>query len=325
LKAVVSVGVLVVIAFFVPVTDVIDTVKAARPDFLLAGWALFVFAYFVGAWSLRILTKRQGVSISTLSIFEVNLATQFYQLFLPGGFVTGGVVRWYKITRYDHKPAEVLAAILFNRMLEVWSLSLLALGFFLLDGEASRQPLLSGVLAVVFATLCVLYLISISRWAWRRFDGIVDSLSVLPNMIREHTLKLSKSLAHFNTFDPVGHAIILALAVFRNLIRIASLACFSNAIELDLTTVTLTWVRSFTQLVNLVPISYSGLGIRELSLLALLKPYDLSEVAIVSLSMLWFSSLLVAAFLGGLLEARTFLTRRRGRASVKTVRLSGED
>ena len=110
-----------------------------------------------------------------------------------------------------------------------------------------------------------------------------------------------------------------------NLVRIASLVAFSYAIDLDVTHITLGWVRSFTQLVNLIPISYSGLGIREVSLIVLLKPYGVTEIAIVSLSMLWFSGLLFAAVFGGLIEVQAFFSRRRGRAPLAAGRLSGKD
>jgi uncharacterized membrane protein YbhN (UPF0104 family) len=325
LRLAISVGILVLVASFVPVAQVVDTMKSARPGFVLGGWALVVLAFYVGAWSLRLLTDHQGVSISTLAILKVNLATQFYQLFLPGGFITGGIVRWYKITRHDNKPSEVLAAILLNRILQVWSLSFLAFGFWLLDRKAWQMPFVGALLGTILAMLCVLYLVSISRWAWRKFEALIGVLSFLPETVGEGLLKVSRSLAHFHSLNASGHAAILALALVRNLIRIASLVSFSYAFDLSVTQITLGWVRSFTQLVNLIPISYSGLGIREVSMIVLLKPYGVAEIAIVSLSMLWFSGLLFAAILGGLIEARAFFSRRRGRAPLAAGRLSGKD
>jgi len=311
----VSLGLIAGIAYFVPLAEVAAAIRTANLAYILAGWLLFFLGFYLGAWSLRILTARLDVAIGTWAIFEVNLVTQFYQLFLPGGFVTGGLIRWSKITRHDNKPAEVLAAILFNRMLEVWSLAFLALGFWLLEGPALRQPVIGATLIALFAGLCLLYAVAVSRRAFALFEGLIARLPAALDRLKPHLLKLSGSLARFNGFGPGGHATILALAVLRNLVRIVSLVCLAHAIGLPVADITLGWVRSFTQLVNLLPISYAGLGVREVSLLVLLEPYGASKSAIVSLSMLWFSALLLTALLGGLLEARRLFRKARGSAA----------
>ena len=68
-------------------------------------------------------------------------------------------------------------------------------------------------------------------------------------------------------------------------------------------------------LVLMLPISWSGLGVREGSLILLLRPYGVAPEDAVALSLLVFLRGTLGAICGGLLQARSFfLSSRNGEA-----------
>jgi hypothetical protein len=78
-------------------------------------------------------------------------------------------------------------------------------------------------------------------------------------------------------------------------------------LHIDIHLIIVGWVRSLINIATMVPISFSGLGIREGGLIVLLKPYGVSGSEAVALSFLIYLGNLFLGFIGGLLEARKFL------------------
>ncbi|GBD39749.1 hypothetical protein HRbin37_02035 [bacterium HR37] len=83
------------------------------------------------------------------------------------------------------------------------------------------------------------------------------------------------------------------------------------SLKLELSFVTIGWIRSAVVLATMFPVSFSGLGIREGVLLVLLKPFEVSEKEALALSFLVFcTTLLLIGIIGGILEGKRFLVNR---------------
>ncbi len=73
------------------------------------------------------------------------------------------------------------------------------------------------------------------------------------------------------------------------------------------------WVRTVLVVVLMLPISWSGFGVREGSLILLLRPYGVLPEAAVGLSLLIFFRGALRALVGGLVETRSqFRSRSQG-------------
>jgi hypothetical protein len=310
-KITVSFGIIAYLLSIIPATLILKTIGTANIGLLVAAWSIFFSKYMVAAWMLRVLTVRQGITLATLELFKINLITGFYGLLLPGGPVPAGIVRWYRMASKDNKPAEALSVVLLNRLLDYWSLALVALGFWLLDDVAHSNLLLGTVLAAVFIGLSLLYVVSTHQTTWRLFDHLVEALPLIPEFVRQKLRKLSSSLSQFNGLGLGAHSSVLALCVIRSLLNVATLYCLALAIGIDLSVITIGWAGSLTGLLSILPITYAGLGLREASLIVLFEPYGISKAEIFSLSMLWFSGSVLVAACGGVLEARQFLRKRQ--------------
>ena len=62
------------------------------------------------------------------------------------------------------------------------------------------------------------------------------------------------------------------------------------ALDLALPLLTVAWLRAAAILIAILPISVSGLGVREGALLVLMAPYDISSAQAIAFSLLAFAS-----------------------------------
>ncbi len=254
----------------------------------------------------------QGISLTTGRIFEINLSTQFYSLFLPGA-LSAGVIRWYKLSRPDGRRAEALAVVIINRILEIGTIAAVGLAFWLWDGPA-RAPAYAG------ATLGCMVLAGFSGYALA-FNKpllalarkILGAAFFLPRALADKLRKLFDSVGRYGGGGPRLHAMLIATGLLRNLADALAIYAVVRAIGLDLSLATIAWMQSLVALLTMLPISLSGIGVREAGYVLLLRPFGVAEPTALALSLLWFSSHLAPAALGGLIEARLLFGGRGGR------------
>ena len=97
---------------------------------------------------------------------------------------------------------------------------------------------------------------------------------------------------------------VIAMVIGNHLLGLMSLFILAVAIQIDIGLAALGWIRSIVTIVTLVPVTVSGLGVREATFVALLSPYGVAMSSALTLSLLVFARSLVFAFAGGLFEAR---------------------
>ena len=215
---------------------------------------------------------------------------------LPGQLATG-VIRWLRLTRIEDRKAEILGAILFSRFLHLAGLSLLGGIFLLLDlAGRGREAAIGAMLLLGIALSAGALLLLVTRRAHRlplRRDGRVWRLIL--------TIMSFRDLSH----RQLVRAILLSLA--ENLAATVVVYLLALAIGIAVPLVSLGWIRAAVQLVVFLPISISGLGVREGSLILALEPYGVSGVDAVALSLLIFGINLLIGLIGGGLELRRFL------------------
>lgn len=81
----------------------------------------------------------------------------------------------------------------------------------------------------------------------------------------------------------------------------------ARALDLNLAFFSVGWLRAFITYVTAVPLTPSGFGIREFSLIYLLLPFGVSSSQAVAFALIQYAGMLFVALLGALMEARRYL------------------
>ena len=309
-KLAVSATLLALVFNALPLSDLIGALGRADPFLVLVAYITMPPVLYMGAVQFWVLTKAQGMSQSVRQILTVNLATQFYGLFLPGS-LAGGAIRWYKLARPEGKRAESLAVILFNRMVEVAVAVGLGLAFWLADPLARDEDWVLALFGVLALALVVGYVML--------FGTNNISLRIAVRFKPRGILatpwdKLIKALQSCGRFGGLGAGRVTAvvgLTLASHLLSVLSMVLLARALSLDVSAATLGWIRSVSTLLMMLPISWLGLGVREGSFLLLLAPFGVPAGSAVALSLLMFVRGILGGVSGGLLEAWAFFSVQR--------------
>jgi uncharacterized protein (TIRG00374 family) len=302
----------------IPFSEVIASVTSAKPIYVLIGFLIWILTRYIAACRMKLLTDRQGMSLSVLQILGISFSTIFYGLFLPGGYLTGGLVRWHKLSKPDNKSAEAVAAIIFDNMVDITTLCTIGIIFWVLDRPSDWSYIGLGLVTVLGGLLLVYIFISTRTISSDDINSI--NLPFIPNILIGKISKLIISLIRYRNLSPGYFGIIFALSLVSNLFGIIAYYLLATSINMNISIITIAWIRSFLFILSMLPISISGFGIREGALVFLLRPYGISAADAVALSLLIRSVGLGIAGIGSLIEAGRLILPNRNKSEAKEVK-----
>jgi len=289
----------------VPLASVIAAMRGADRALLVLAFISALAVQFFSSARLKVLLEGQGVRLSVWSVFEINLATRFYGLFLPGGNLTGMGIRVLKVSRLEGSVAAAGAAVLADRVIATLVLCMVGVVFWLLQRPHPDVvwPLL--FLGCAVALTLVLWLMmrpDALRWLRRRIPGRL-------------TGKLDSIRTALGRFGRLGERVLaraLALSVVTHLAGVLCYWLVLASMALGLSPIAGGWIRSVMLFVTLLPISLAGLGVREAGAYLVMRSYGLDGPTAVTFSLLiTLISVVGTGAIGGILESLRFLKNGR--------------
>ena len=297
LRYVIGIGFLLYVFSLVPVTDVATAIRSSRPDYLLTALVVAMSLQWLIAYRLRLVVNALEVGYSTTELFAINAATRFYGLFLPGGNVTGIAVRFYKIAGPQGMYAETAVTLYSERVIATLTLCTVGLTFRALDQSAENLWVVPIMAAVLIGSLYLLAVLMgyaplpFARLIDRGVDRVGGSALAKIRPAVERTRELPSNI----------FVAILGLSFLIQLLGILVFMLIALSLGWNISFVSLGWIRSGLILATMIPISISGLGLREAGALLLLSAYGDDEA--VAFSLLVFAvTVLFFALLGGAIE-----------------------
>jgi uncharacterized membrane protein YbhN (UPF0104 family) len=290
---------------FVPIGNVVEALRGARIPYVLLVFPLVLASPLLSAGRLKVLTDAQGFAASVWQLTRINLITSFYILALPGQ-LAGGVIRWHKLSRLAGQRTEALAAVAYSRLYYLAMLTLLGVVFLVLDLPRGIHPLWVISLVILFAFLSAAgYLVARADRSplLRRLgtDG--------PGFVG----RLASATGQYRRLPRGGWLRIVTLTAVENLAGTLAVYLLAVSVSIEVPFTTIGWIRAVVLAVTTLPISISGLGVREGGLIVLLEPFGVAGAAAVALSFLMLARNLLLGTIGAALEIQSTLTRKERR------------
>lgn len=292
----------------IDLANVWDAIRATPPGSAVTAFAVWMLGWWIVSYRLSLLMQAQGVPMRTFEALEINLATLFYGLFLPGGNLTGIAVRFYRLSRAGGRYAAGLLAMASDRVAATAAISVVGLGCWFLDPR--DKPAAAFAVLAISAGVAVM---TIAPFA------ASEQIRRVARMLRTSSLEWLYGILRRagQAFDAIAHlpgrtiALLLLLSCLAQVPGILAFEILARALGLPLSFVTLGWVRSVVLIVTALPISVAGLGVREGILLLLLRPYGVADHDALAFSLFVFAVTIVGAgLLGGVLEMFRWLVPR---------------
>jgi uncharacterized membrane protein YbhN (UPF0104 family) len=291
------------LSFKVNISEIAAAVKNVDLSFYLLSTVIAVLCNFFIAAKYYLLIKDSPINHSIISLLKINIISAFYALFLPSA-VGREFVRWAKVTRNQKGRASFVASIIFERVNFLLVLMLCGTIPLLMHGSipeivALRMRLLPWLIS---AMIIIVLLLSFCASAAVRSlaksitDGLINRFSLKSNkilFIQDFSLK-NMTAAFF--------AGIIGLSLVWQIFYISRLFTLIKAAALPVNLMDIVWMGSMVLMLQTLPISFAGIGLREGAYAYLFTLYGLPPEEGVLIGILFFSQMLIVAFIGGVFE-----------------------
>jgi uncharacterized protein (TIRG00374 family) len=305
----VSVLVLAAIFYFLPLRDVLATMRRIPPADWALTLAIFLAGHVVSAAKWQLLAVR---GVPFLAVLRAHFGGLVANLSLPG--VAGGdVVRaalLYK--RSSDRPRLALGSIADRAIDTVGLLLIAAVGLILAIGTfESSRPLLVAVAAMLLVA-------GVAVVVALKFHPRLTALLPAGGRLRHIGERLGGSLVVMaDEKSRLALCLVLSIAVqtafIAATIRLADIA----GVVAPVAAWFFAWPLS--KLIATLPISVAGLGVREASLAGFLAPFGAPAAAVVGIGLLWQT----VQIAGGLIGAAIVFASARALGTGTTKHLEG--
>jgi len=288
----------------------IGTSLAGVPWWAFAVGLLVLFSLTISL-SVRwwLLMRVQDIRLPLMSTVCYNYIGLFFNVLLPS--LTGGdLVKIYYVVRETHKKTHAVATVLLDRVVGLVAMGFLALGalVFSLDNLVLRQVRIPEAVILFMGAIVAGALVFYSK-GLRRLFHLKTILAKMPRILREFDEALFAYRRH-----PGTTAVVLLQSVAMHVVNIGVLYFYGRA--LGITQVTFTQYLLLVPiifLVSMMPISLSGLGVREAAFALLFGLMGAPAAHAMMMSLLHWLTQTAVSLPGGLVYAlrRDHVTRRQ--------------
>lgn len=303
----VSFGILYYLLNLIPLKKVIESIRSVNIVLVVIAILLTQILTYISAMKSKILMDEHNMSLSVGKIFKINYVTQFYGLFLPE-VVSSGLIRWQKLAKPDRKPAEALASMIFCRYMEILLLLCFGFLFWLFDESITSSGYLGIVLAISIIIGIGTYYLMFNRNVSIGILDIIRKIEFIPQKYSYKFHKLLYATSHYQGLKRATLFKVIGLNVTKDMIGIICFYLLARSVNITMDFVSIGWIRSYVLVLSLLPISVSGLGIQEGSLIFLLGLFGYSIQSVVVFSFLLHLRKIIGGAIGGLIQALDLLT-----------------
>lgn len=291
--------------WIIPIGNVFRALLKADPLYITLGLVLTIISASLTAVELEPLIRKQGIKRSILQILAINLSVKFYTLFAPSTLIASGV-RWYRFAQPEGKVAQSLVALAFYRLLEDFLTLSLGLGFWILSGGKEFQVnpgwiiiLIMGI--ILFWTLVTRISMPVYLWLKQRTGHFWDR-PVRRDILRRFE-KLIVAVSDYADMTVIGLLIAIIAGLVSVLTGMISALYLAKSIGIELSFLQIGWIYSIVLLATQLPFTVAGgLGVREVTLVAILPSLGISADLALAFSFLLFIRGIPLSLLGGLIE-----------------------
>ena len=298
-RLIVTAAILFLLFKNIPLEQVLSTMGQTDVRAVAAAFLMTFLTHLGASLRLKKLCEIQALNLSAFEVFKINTSARFYSLFLPAGNFTGIAIRFYRLSIVKRKYKEAIVAMFGDRIFATISLCIVGMVFWTIEWPEGT--------ALYFVLMLVTFLSLSAILMAARFISPDQVHSLLARLLNRFT-RGKFDLIIMNRENPSRRrswmiVSMLFLSVVVHVFGILSYYLICNALALDLSFISIGWIRSAIILATMVPISISGIGLREGATVILLSYYNIPADAALALSIIIFAvTVLGVGLIGGIFE-----------------------
>lgn len=304
IKIVISLSLMALILSQVDPSPLVASVLSARLSLILGAIACAYLAYLLNTYKWQQLLKILGSNVSYFRLLAVNFIGLFYALFLPTQ-VSGEIVKGVKLSRMERNisGSNIIASITIDRITGLLALTVL---FFISLSFAS--PLINKIqfslIALVLFGLILIFTVTLlniqASDMFERFGQTIFKAKGLKKLKPPFSSLWRSLKAYQNSRLGLGEAVIYSF-IYQLLVT-EVIYFVAHALGINVSFIELVWIVAVMSIAQLLPISISGIGVREGIFVFLLKGYYVPSQEALALSLTVFGISILMGLTGGVID-----------------------
>ena len=290
---------------FVDPRGFVESIRHLDARFIPLTVVSYLVWRFASTWQMTYLLRCRGLIIPFRRAFRVQTIAILFSTALPSDFA-GAAATWYMLSKDTNKRAVIANALVHLRLLGLIVVAAFAcLGFIVDHRMASLRGahLVAGLAAVAFICLSLTLFTSGLKLVERI---CITFLSAIPK--RMWAARLREALAAFfsearsvRRLPLTGHLILWSATIFVNLAAAVIVFVSMRAATILLPFTVSIWLVALIAVIQIIPLTPGGLGVREVSIIAVLKSaYGIMpEKALAFATLILLLNLIFGVGLGG--------------------------
>jgi len=298
IRVLITLVLFIVLIYTIGIGNVIDALIHVKFPPLLVAWAFGLFSHYLEASQMKRLMKEADMEISTLRAFLAGSLSALYGLIIPGDSLAS-VAKWADLSAAVGEKSGVLNSILYRRLMRLMPEIVVGLIAFAIHNPTDN-PLIPAILGIVSVLILVISIYFYHPRTGPKINNLMGkvSTSILPKSISSRIEHVLASLESFYVFSWQFHLKMFLRSLMIILVGYVSFYFAAISAGIDLSIIVLLWVKSIILIARQLPISISGLGVRESILVAVLTPFGVVDVAAFSLGIISFTNNIIYGLIG---------------------------
>jgi uncharacterized protein (TIRG00374 family) len=295
LKIAMSLGLLAVLLWTVGWRQTLQTLRGGDFRYLLAAFGLYLFGMVIRGYRWQVLLRIQDLEASLSRLTSLYFIGTFFNTMLPTG-LGGDVVRMYELAKGSSRRAASAGTVLVDRLCGFVVLFLMASAALVFSYRLIPPTVSAIIVGITLITLLAIWMaLNEKVWEW------VQSLPLLSWLLaREKPREFYGSIQAYRTRKLSGA--LLASFAFNVLLMVQSyLVALAFGVRVSFWYF-LVFIPIISFLLTL-PISLSGLGVREAGYVLLFGQVGVPEPLALAMSLCIYAIMVAAGLIGGLLYA----------------------
>jgi uncharacterized protein (TIRG00374 family) len=306
----ISAGLIAYLVVKLDMDQIITHLRSIAPFPMVIAAAMIFGMILTNSLRWKLILRAKGIDLSLARSLYYSLISIFFSSFLPTS-VGGDFARVLAVANSTRRPADAFASVIVDRLLGfvvLLPIGLLSIPF--VAGQLTEWRLILTVGIVTLVIYLVAYLLLL-RPVVRRISRLLDPLLGLLARFRarERLEKAYEAIVSYKDCRTVMRD-GLVLSVVSKVFWIGGCYLVAKAFAMDLHFASLLLIVPVVELVRMIPISISGIGVREVAFVAMLRQFGIEDSMGFAFSVAVYVLFFGFAVLGGFLYGTRQFTSR---------------
>lgn len=299
--------------------DIASTISiVSKANYKLLGLAVFsqLLSLLVNSLKVVKVFSILNLKLPIVIAYFMGLIEIFYWLFLPGN-IGGDVAKGVKVFPLFNNKTDIFLSIFVDRIIGLIGLLAAFLSTYFVSGQT--KSLAVGRTLILISITLLVSLVSFLLFGYRIRDLVIyfNKTGIIPNKYFcklishsgwNHLMVIRKN------YMALFKATVISIMCYYLGYLTSLIICFSLGIELPFFPIA--WIVSLSTIIVLLPISISGLGVREGVTIYFMSMYGITPEKSLAFSAMGFAIIAFIGLIGGVINMLDF-TKLSARASLK--------